>query len=273
MASERKALIRAALVGDLEVFKGLLQPEPSTSLPKADFTLEKLAGIAARNHHPEILNFCIAIGANVNDDLVRIGVLEANSLTIYQTAIAAGFELNYGHHVIIGGPLILATSTDDISLAKYLLNHGADVNRDLQGGVYRPLAKAAEKNSIGMIELFLKHGAQIDRSGALIVAAAYGNLDAVRCLLSHGANIDLISLNDTDLYTMTHEQDSALHKAVRGGHEDVVVCLVESGAQLGLRDHQGRDALMVSVEMNNAEVFQIIYDARKKLEGDRYVEI
>ena len=268
MVSIRGSLIRAASEGHLEAFKRLLQPDPSIALQAAEFTLEKLASIAARNLHLKILKYCISLGVDVNDDAVRIGVLKANRLTFYKAVVTAGFVLDYDHDGNVGGPLIAATLADHIPLATYILDQGVDVNHDLQNHVYRPLAKAAEKNSIGMIELFIKHGADIDRSGALIVAAAHGNLDAVQCLLFYGADIDLIRMSHTDLYTKIEEEESALHKAVKGGHEDVVAFLVESGAELGLRDYQGRDALIMAVEMNNAEVFQIIWNARERLRGE-----
>ena len=263
MSSRRESLITTASKGKLERFKALLQPNPSDLLQEADITLEKLTGIAARHHQLRVLKFCISIGANVNDDAVRIGVLQSNRIKVYKTVIAAGFDVNYDHDGTSGGPLIWATLTNHIPLAMYLLKHGADVNRDRQNFGYRPLAKAAEKNSVAMIELFISYGAQVDRSGALIVAAEHGNLEAVQCLVSYGAEVDLIRMSDTDLYTKTDEEESALHKAVKGGYEDIVVFLVDSGAQLGLRDPSGRDALMIAVEMNNAEIFQIIYDARK----------
>ncbi len=259
----RQDLIRAASKGHLEAFQKLLQSNPSDSLQEAEITLEKLAGIAARHYHSKILKFSISIGANVNDDAVRIGVLESNRIKFYKTVIAGGFDINYDHDGTIGGPLIWATLTDHIPLARFLLNHGADVNRDLHSRVHRPLAKAAEKNSVAMMELFISHGAQMDRSGALIVAAEHGNLEATQCLVSHGANIDLIRMSDTELYTKTDEEESALHKAVKGGHEDVVAFLVESGVQLDLRNHEGKTALDMSAAINNAEIFQIIYDAGK----------
>ena len=197
MAARRESLIRAACQGRLHEFKGLLLPDPSASLQEAEFTLEKLFAVAACHQHYEILNFCISVGVKVNDDTLRMAILKTNRLDVYTAVIAAGFELNYHHDGTVGGPLIWATN--DIPLLKYLLDHGADVNRDLQNGTYRPLAKAAEKNNIEMIELFLQHGAQIDRVGALIVAAKHGNLEAVQCLISRGANIDLIRFNDTDM--------------------------------------------------------------------------
>ena len=263
MRSKRERLIRAASKGHFEAFKGLLQPDASISLQRAEFTLEKLAGIAARHQHSKIFKFCIGIGANVNDEAVRTGVLQFNRLSIYKKVVAAGFYLQYDHDGTTGGPLIWATLANHIPLAIYLLGHGVDANCDLQSGIYRPLAKAAENNSVAMIELLIAYGAQIDRSGALIVAAENGSLEAVRCLVSHGANINLMHTSDTDLYSKSLEEQSALHKAVLGEHEDVVVFLVENGAELNLRDHEGKDALIMAVETNNAEIFQIIYDARK----------
>ncbi|CAD6575865.1 MAG: hypothetical protein ASARMPRED_007490 [Alectoria sarmentosa] len=263
MPSKRESLIGAASKGQLEVFKSLLQPDQSSSLQVANITLEKLAAIAASQYHARLLKFCVGLGASVNNDAVRSGALKSSSLNVYKAIVPAGFDLNYEHDGTIGGPLIWATFRNDIRLAAYLLEHGADVNRDLQSRIYRPLAKAAQRNSVELIKLFIKHGAGIDHSGALIVAAEHGNLEAVQCLVSYGAKIDLIRMGDTKLYISTNEEESALHKAVKGGHEDVVAFLVEIGAQLDLRNHEGKDALMMAVEMNNAEVFQLIYDARK----------
>lgn len=265
MASRRADLIRAASKGNINAFKSL-QPELPGCLQEAEITLEELAGKAASHQNIKVLKHCIDIGANVNDDAVRMGVLESNRLNVYKTVVAAGFEINYNHDGTIGGPLIWAALTNHLPLAEYLLDNRADVNRDRQFGVYTPLSTAAQKNNIAMLELFIRHGAQIDRSGALIVAAGHGNLKAVRCLISHGANINLIRKGDTDLYTKIYEEESALHKAVKGEHEDVVVFLVESGAQLNLINFEGKDALMMAVEANNAEIFQIIYDARKGLQ-------
>ena len=268
MASKRASLIRTASEGHLRAFKALLHPDHSASLHQAGLTLEELAGIAVRHHHLKLLKYCIGIGANVNDDALRLGVLESNRLNVYRAVIAAGFVINHDHEGTMGGPLIWATLANHLPLAEYLLDHGADVNHDRQHGVYTPLTKA-QKNCIAMLELFIRHGAEIDHSGALIVAAEHGNLEAVRCLVSYGANINLIRKHETVLYKKTDEEESALHKAVKGEHEDVVAFLVESGVELGLKDHHGRDALMMAVETNNAEVFQIIYNARKKLEVRR----
>lgn len=262
MASKRESLITSASRGNLEDFERLLLPNPSSSLQEAELTLEQLAGIAAEHHHARILKFCISIGANVNDEAVRMGLLESGHLNVYKTVVAAGFEINYKHDGITGGPLIWATMRNHIPLATYLLNHGAEVNRDVRNHVYKPLAKAAQRNSVEMMELLITYGAEIDRSGALLVAADHGNLEAVRCLVSHGANIDLIRKGDTDLYNSIDQEESALHRAVKGEYMDLVAFLVESGAHLDLLNHEGKTALMISVEKNNAEIFQIIYDAR-----------
>ena len=177
----RGALIRVASKGHLEALEELLQPDPAGSLKEAEFTLPKLSVVAACHHQLEILKYCISIGANINDDAMRIGPMESNHLNAYKTVIIAGFEINYDHDGTVGGLLIRATLADYIPLAAYLLDHGAEVNRDRQNGVYRPLATAAQRNNVEMLELLIEYGAQIDRSGALIVAAEQGSLEAVRC--------------------------------------------------------------------------------------------
>ena len=65
-------------------------------------------------------------------------------------------------------------------------------------------------------------------------------------------------MGDTGLYTKTSEE-SALHKVVKGGHEEVVA-KVESWVQLGLRNYDGKDFLMMIVEVNSVEISHLICD-------------
>lgn len=90
MASKRASLIRSASNGNLQEFEELLLPTPSNSLQEAALTLEQLAGIAAEHHHARILEFCISIGANVNDKAIRMGLLKSGHLNVHKAVIAAG---------------------------------------------------------------------------------------------------------------------------------------------------------------------------------------
>lgn len=67
--------------------------------------------IAARRHHSKILNFCVSIGAIVNDDAVKIGALDSGRRNVYKTVTPADFKLNYDHSGMIWGPFIWTTLT------------------------------------------------------------------------------------------------------------------------------------------------------------------
>lgn len=252
------SLMEAASTGQYKVLATLLQPDPAKALQEADLTLEKLAATAASNNHPQIVKYCLSLGANVNDYAVIKGVLQSNSLEMYKTVVPAGYDLKFDHGGMTGGPLIWAALKNDVPLATYLLEHGAEVNRDIQTRVYLPLAKAAMKNSVEMMELFIGHGALIDRSGALIVAADNGNLEAVKCLISHGANSNVMRCEETILYRRTSEEETALHKAVKGGHEDVAAFLLARGANPNLKDPEGLKALDIARERRMTGIAELL---------------
>lgn len=245
--------------GDCETLKRLLQPDLSNQLHEADLTLEQLTALAAKNGQAEIVRYCISLGANVNDFQVLMAVVESKSLEVYKVVVPAGYKLNYDHG-IVGGPLCWVGN--DVPLAIYLLSHGADPNRDLQTGIYQPLALAARNPSdnVEMIELFIKYGAQVDRSGALIVAAQYGNLETVRCLIAHGANVNLIQWTDTMIFKRPNQAESALHKAVKGGHEAVVSLLLEKGANANLKNADGKTCLDLARELGQHSILRLLQE-------------
>ena len=88
--------------------------------------------------------------------------------------------------------LITAARSNDVNLAKTLLDAKADVNqRDDKG--YTPLILATYDGNFEVAQFLLQHGASTeikDNSGrtALMGAAFKGNEREVKLLLDHGAN-------------------------------------------------------------------------------------
>ena len=199
-------------------------------------------------------------GANAKSHTVYTGVLDSASLEIYKIVIPHGFDPNYDPDNLVGGPLIWAVSSNNIPLTTYLLEHGAaNPNADLQTMRYRPLAKAVLANNVEMIELLIRHGAHVNESGALLLAAEKGYVETVRCLIRHKegddggggggrgiVDLDLHRWRETMLYMGPQDEETALHKAVKGGHEGVVKLLVESGADGTLTDMNGQTALEIA---------------------------
>ncbi len=259
MTSKHDTLIEVSSNGDCETLKGLLQLDPLQTLQEAGLTLEQLVAPAANNRHAQVVEYCISLGADVNDFEVLKAVIQGNSLDVYKVVVPAGYNMNYDHGGMIGGPLCWVGN--DVPLAAYLLSHGANPNSDRQTLIYQPLALAARNpnDSIEMIELFLRHGSQIDRSGALIVASQYGNLEAVRCLISYGANVNLIRYTDTIIFTRPNQAESGLHRAIKGGHKAVVTLLLENGADMSLENANGKTALDVARELEKDSMVQLLH--------------
>lgn len=121
-------------------------------------------------------------------------------------------------------PLQAAAENDCISIAKSLLQHGANVNH-YGGYLDSSLQGAAARGHIGMVGLLLEYGADVHRQGglfgnALLAASARGDEPVVQILLEKGA----------DPNARGGYYGSALQGASARGHMGVVARLLEAGA-------------------------------------------
>lgn len=106
------------------------------------------------------------------------------------------------------------------------LKNGADINTYL--GNY-PLIIAVDAGNLDIVKYLVEHGADIHivHDFPLRSASEHGYLDIVKYLVEKGANI-----NDVDLFT------KPLSLAGENGHLDVIKYLVENGADIRARDDE-----------------------------------
>lgn len=88
-------------------------------------------------------------------------------------------------------PLVSATASGSLEIARLLLEHGADPNA-CQAGDFAPLHNAAQNGQIEMIELLLNVHAQVNPRGSsgktpLTLAQEAGHSQAAALLRQHGA--------------------------------------------------------------------------------------
>jgi len=130
--------------------------------------------------------------------------------------------------------VLKAATAGRFDILEALISAGADVNRPTSGEAERtgghgrtPLIAAAEGGHLGCVSALLKAGAHVDARmmhddeswmSALSAAALNRHLHVVKMLLARGAS------------AVGNPQDRPLWYAVKGGDVEVIMALVEAGA-------------------------------------------
>jgi ankyrin repeat protein len=157
----------AAAVGTLDRISAWLREEPALLNTPAPDGFSAL-GLAAFFGHTEVLSLLLSQGANPN----------------------AASE-NPTHVTPLHSAVAHRRAEVSLSMARALLEHGANPNLKQQGG-YTPLHQAAHHGQDPMIELLLSHGADVSattESGQtpLQLAEKAGHVSTAELLRSHGA--------------------------------------------------------------------------------------
>jgi len=148
----------------------------------------------------------------------------------------------YGHDMIID----------------YLVNCGAGINEKNLTGV-TPLGKAVESGRpdvINTVKNLLKHRADpniADCNGntPLIKAVKNGNIELVKCLISHPT---------TDVNKQNLERNTALHEAAFKGNKELVDRLIAAGADVNMQNSAGKAPLHRAVSGNHMVVVKSLLD-------------
>lgn len=143
-------------------------------------------------------------------------------------------------------------SKDDVSAAKWLINHGFDVNATSENS-WTALHWSAVRRYLGVMTRLVEKGASLsvgDSSGQmpLHIAAAAGHADAVEELLALGADPNARRL----------DQSTAMHLALRKGnirgYRQIIDCLTKNGASLHARDGDGNTPLHIAMSEGNHSI-------------------
>lgn len=175
--------------------------------------------------------------------------------------------LNQGHSPNAvddkGNPMLtLALYEDAFDTARVLLHHSqTNVNQANQHGE-TPLMLACLKGQIKLVkEMVDQYHAQINHAGwtPLHYAASAGQIEITRFLLEHHAHIDAFSPNHT----------TPLMMAARGGHIYIAKLLLDTGADVFLKNDLGLNAADFAERYQHAEIATGLRSRMRKLEALR----
>jgi len=153
-------------------------------------------------------------------------------------------------------PLALAAEADDVAVVQRLLDRRVSVD-----AVDRPgrtaLWYAARSGATNAARLLIAAGADVQHRGAtglrntvLMESAGRGQLESVKLLLQHGAQLEGCDNNG----------HTALNRAANSGQSNVVRYLIQHGANVNVTNERGWTALMQAVEFNQLESVQLLIE-------------
>ena len=134
-----------------------------------------------------------------------------------------------------------------------LIEKGADV--DSEGALGRtPLLKTAATGRVECLKTLLHHGAQVNSTDdknatALTLAADFGHMACVEALLEH---------ETVDIHVRHQSKNQAIHYASMKGHNDILVKLIEKGADVDSEGALGRTPLLATAASGRVECLKTL---------------
>ncbi|KAI2725507.1 hypothetical protein CBS147330_8187 [Penicillium roqueforti] len=229
--------------------------------------------IAVKDLHPDVLEFlkdqpkveASEQALTVTEDPIQKDWSQKYSRTMTGLHLAAHFGiqgavayfLEHGCPVDIcynGGwsALKRAISGDHLSVAQFLLSHGADPNESGPDNL-TPLLLATQYGQEAIVRLLLEWGADVNSpcgwyGSALVAACDEGQLKIAEIFLNSKADIDV----DSELY------GSPLEAAASAGHWGLVNFLLERGAEPNSKGSDVDTALQSAAIQGRGDIVQIL---------------
>ncbi|VUC24130.1 unnamed protein product [Clonostachys rosea] len=217
--------------------------------------LERAFTIAARNGQaamiPILLAFATQQGISTSSLITRslvYRVILHRHTAVFKALAAADPDIIHnqaGHGTF---PIYEAVRVRAPDMVALLLELGADPLRPVQPsrrlGAYNSslLSRGAMADGPRITELLLEHGVPIPQTSALHTAARFGQLDTMRLLMQHGADVNEVDPNWSAWTPM--------HFAASKGQTDAMKLLEDIGARSDLMDANGKTPAQLLEEFN-----------------------
>jgi ankyrin repeat protein/tetratricopeptide (TPR) repeat protein len=155
-------------------------------------------------------------------------------------------------------PLLLAATKGQLVVAKYLLDHGADVNAWSSTHFIEPLSAAATYGHKAMVELLLSRGANVNGSGGrnpLFVAIEKGYVGVAQVLLANKADVN------------SRYMGGPVCAAVDNGQIELLKLLIQHGADVNLPKNDGSTPLEIAAMRNVTNAAKLLLTAKAATEA------
>lgn len=136
---------------------------------------------------------------------------------------------------------IVAKDLEDIKAWIHQRRDGFDPLHAFDGHGFSPLDRAVQTGDVSLVRFLIDQGVNVnlaDKNGmtSMHFAAQTGALEALKLLVEHGANIHL---------KLGLEQDEPLYFALCGGHTEVAAFLLRAGSSVNVKNSSNEGYLSV----------------------------
>ena len=200
-----------------------------------------------------------------------LDAIKTNNKSVFDSIFASGHNINKRKTTI--------ATRYSISRKRKGRNGKVYINRSARRGIpfifikrtELHLTEAVFNENYYFTEQLLKHGANPDKKKNIVLtplgwAAHRGNIDIVKLLLDHGANINA---------SEKKERTTALIEAIEQKHFGVAKYLIDKGADINLEDKYGKTALGHAAIHKNEELVKILVvrgaDVNHKSKGEQCI--
>ena len=233
----------AAQLGDLAKVKRFIESDPDVNESQLNQLLRRSLNYESLlQGQKDVADYLLNKGANPNAKVKNEATMlhqsawggdPARTKSLIEFLVSRGADVNAFQGESRWTPLHSACSRGRGSVAKVLIDNGADVNAKDRWG-RTPLHYSLKKEDLDTAELLIAEGSDVnakDNEGAtpLGYALTTNKKDIAGLLLAKGAKI-------TDLGSKDGRGVTALHNATVGGHRDITELLLAKGAKVDETD-------------------------------------
>ncbi|MBU3602330.1 ankyrin repeat domain-containing protein [Polynucleobacter sp. AM-25C3] len=163
-----------------------------------------------------------------------------------------------------GNPMLIVAIRDkSLKVADLLLaNKAIDVNLSNKSGE-NPLMMASIEGELSLVEtLVLKNKADVNKTGwtPLHYACTTGKLSVAEFLVAKGAKVNALSQSET----------TPLMMAVSSGNDQLIKFLLDNGADMRMRNHEGYSAIDVAELFSKDDIREGLMSRWQKLYKQPY---
>lgn len=202
--------------------------------------------LAAKNGHVDIVRSLIQDGADIDardneGNNALLIAIKNNQIDIIPLLLEAGINVNSANTYLDTALILAIMAPSALTILDLLLKYGADLN--IKNRYNRtPLWMACRQGNMEVVLYLIEKGSNIhdlDSKGSNLLYVASDN-EPINVLEY------LLSLKKLDINNQNNEGLTPLMVAALGGRADKVKMLVQSGANINLKDNDGETAFSLA---------------------------